>query len=200
MVRLTASRPAGDTCVPATEAAPNSYTGSGPAALPPLDGVPSPPGAHAARLANRARQRRGTRPRNLSVPHAGPAKRQARSPKGNGLGQADPRRLESGAGRGRPASVRIGSVRSWLGMWAASIHPVCLRPMLGPRRGGQSKVNGVGPGPQVSRQGSLSQDSLLTTMRSPLVPQLAVQLPAPGRACFQVLSSTVFLSGRACSR
>ena len=61
-----------------------------------------------------------SRPRNLSVPRAGQAKRQARSPKGNdGQPGAFPRNRDLDGTRGRQ-SQRIGSVRSRLCTWAAS--------------------------------------------------------------------------------
>jgi hypothetical protein len=87
------------------------------------------------------------RPRNLSVPRAGQANRQARSPQGKradrrGLrsswSAAKLRRIESGASRGRRRSIRIGSVSRRLCTWAASGGLVTFE-SLGHRRGGQSK-------------------------------------------------------------
>jgi len=77
------------------------------------------------RVPTRRRLRRATggsprRPRNLSVPGAGQAKRRARSLGGNVPLVAIPGRIESGPGRGRRRSARIGSVRYLLGTWAAS--------------------------------------------------------------------------------
>ena len=68
------------------------------------------------------------RPRNLSVPRAGQAKRRARSVKAGRCLRRDPdpcgrarlRRIESGASCGRRRRQRIGSVRYSLGTWAAS--------------------------------------------------------------------------------
>ena len=60
------------------------------------------------------------RPRNLSVPRAGQAKRRARSSKGNdGLPGAFPRNRDLDGTHGRQ-SQRIGSVRQRLCTWAAS--------------------------------------------------------------------------------
>ena len=78
------------------------------------------------------------RPRNLSVPRAGQAKRQARSPKGSALSP------EAFAAESRPRQTRdrhrrrIGSVRNRLGTWAASAGSSRSK-VLGHRRGGQSK-------------------------------------------------------------
>jgi hypothetical protein len=57
-----------------TEAAPNSYTGSGQRVFPHGDGIVSSPSRGICET---------LRPRNLSVPRAGQANRRARSPKGN---------------------------------------------------------------------------------------------------------------------
>ena len=77
------------------------------------------------------------RPRNLSVPQAGQANRQARSPKGSV-------RLPGAFARNRDRGKlmvgirqRIGSVRTRLCMWAASAMLRHVR-ILGHRRGGQS--------------------------------------------------------------
>jgi hypothetical protein len=70
-------------------------------------------------------------------------------PEGDVGNKALLRRIESGARRGRPSPRRIGSVRCRLKSWAASKDPqvrsTSLPEYLGPRRGGQSNANGVGP-------------------------------------------------------
>ncbi len=79
-----------------------------------------------------------SRPRNLSVPRAGQAKRRARSPKGTApssgafVAESRPRRIRD---RHRQ---RIGSVLRGLGTWAASAGSSRSK-FLGHRRGGQSK-------------------------------------------------------------
>ena len=79
------------------------------------------------------------RPRNLSVPRAGQAKRRARSPQSNApspgafAAESRPRRIRD---RHRQ---RIGSVRNRLGTWAASAGSLRSK-ILGHRRGGQSNA------------------------------------------------------------
>jgi len=81
-----------------TEAAPNSSTGSGPGAFPRQDGFAS----FSLRRAFETQ-----RPRNLSVPHAGQANRQARSPKGK---RTDRRGLRCSNSSGSSAASRAAQV------------------------------------------------------------------------------------------
>ena len=119
------------------QAAPNSYTGSGP-----LD---------PCRVSGRRPCLR-SRPRNLSVPYAVSSRGRDRSPRGvTGHGRRRRRGIETPVGSERLPRRRIVPVRAWLGVRAASAGdgPTPLRVWLvasgtGPRRGGQSKAHGVG--------------------------------------------------------
>jgi hypothetical protein len=119
------------------QAAPNSYTGSGP-----LD---------PCRVSGRRPCLR-SRPRNLSVPYAVSSRGRDRPPRGvTGHGRRRRRGIETPVGSERLPRRRIVPVSAWLGVRAASAGdgPTPVRVWLvalgtGPRRGGQSKAYGVG--------------------------------------------------------
>jgi hypothetical protein len=159
------------------ETAPNSYAGSGS-----LDSCP-------------VRERRPclrSRPRNLSVPHGVSSKQQAR-----------PLRRVTVSGRrrlweSRPTKVeddwgfllesRIGSVSAWLVVRAAQAGDGStlshVSSTAGPRRGGQSKGNGVGHSTHRAKgnqRDRVSHSLLACSCVRPGVPQFGKQLPAPGR-------------------
>jgi hypothetical protein len=165
---LSASQLARDTRVSQNEAVPNSYAGSGRAAFPRHDGghvsgrVPETYPCHKP-----AKQNGELDLRRVTLPdwRFSAASRAARvgvvhatSPD-NASAQ-----LESGSACGQP---RMDPQMSFA-------------VKLGPRRGGQSKPDGVGPVPQGSQSGLMAQKEA-PQVRSPLTPQFAVQLPTPGR-------------------
>ena len=92
-----------------TEAAPNSYTGSGHCLFPDSDGIASTPLFRG--------ELETLRPRNLSVPRAGQAKRRARSPKSGVLFAGSIRRgietaaNSSSASSDASAQFKTGSAR-----------------------------------------------------------------------------------------
>jgi len=123
-----------------------------------------------------------SRPRNLSVPPTGQAKRRARSSKGDArLPGAFPRNRDLDGTRGRQ-SQRIGSVRHRLCTWAASAGSCERKPAVtdaaaNPSVRGRAFAAGESDGIEVPDVDSRA-------MRSLFAPQFGRQLAAPGRGWF----------------
>jgi hypothetical protein len=173
MVHAWVSRHSIDRGLSAIEAAPNSYTGSGQAAFPRTDGVPSAPSQRPAQAKVRAPE---TSPCHALARQSGEL-----DPEGDDPRRADPsphrERRKAWASLSRNASAQLGTCSTrgqprWI--------QCACGPHLGPRRGGQSKADGVGPGPHES-QGIAVPQACSRRRGRPCVPQFGVQLPTPGR-------------------
>jgi hypothetical protein len=102
------------------------------------------------------------RPRNLSVPRAGQAKRQARSSQGDdGLPGAFPRNRDLDGTHSRQ-SQRIGSVRNRLGTWAASAGSCERKPA----------VTGTAANPVVRGRAFVAPESCAGSLSQMLTPSL----------------------------
>ena len=156
-----------------TEAAPNSYTGSGRGMFPCSDGFLSSPSKGYLRI---------------SVPETSPCHTQAKQ-----IGALDPRRAapqSSGAfaAESRPRRTRhrqckrIGAVRRRLCAWAASAGPLTFENPRSPARR-PIQADEVEPMPHRSHRGIVSQ-MLTPRVRSLVLPQFGVQLATPGRGWF----------------